>query len=137
MVTVDIVSGNGSGNAGVIFGKNDDRQFHTFRVTADHSYVVDRAVGLVDGELQWEQILPYHYSDALHAERGDHIEVICENANLWIFVNNRLIEVVEDTAVESGELGLIAGNFDDEEGALWYFDNFEVYVPTENLEKEK
>ena len=58
-------------------------------------------------------------------EKGNHLTAICGAQTLTLFVNNTQIAQVSDLYLSGGDIGLIAGSFEDAK-VEFYFDNLVV-----------
>ncbi len=58
----------------------------------------------------------------------NHLRVDCVGDRLTLYVNDRILAEVQDATFPAGDVGMIAGTFDDP-GADILFDNFVVMRP--------
>lgn len=68
------------------------------------------------------------YTSIVQGDAMNHIRLDCVGDRLTLFVNGWRLITTNDTTLNSGNVGLIAGTFD-EGGVDIYFDNFTVYQP--------
>ncbi len=95
--------------------------FYMFGISSDGHYWVQKSVG--DG---WEEMVSWTPSDAVRQGSAvNHLRVECEGSHFSFLVNSRLLCEVDDESYASGDIGLVAGTFD-ETGVIVHFDNLRV-----------
>lgn len=113
-------------NFGVICRYKDEENFYFFIISSDGYYGIgkykDREQLLIGDEL-----MPP--SDLIRqGEASNHIRADCIGNTLSMYVNGQLVGAVEDSDFTSGNVGLLAGTFD-EVGTDISFDHFMVMKP--------
>lgn len=120
------VGGPDDNDFGVQCRYQDDNNFYFFLISSDGYYAIGK---VKDGE----QILlsgeSMDYSDAvLQGMATNHIRADCVGAHLALYVNGVTLAAVEDGDLTQGDVGLMAGTFD-QPGTDILFDNFTVLQP--------
>jgi hypothetical protein len=127
-VEVSAIKAGGSddNDFGVICRYQDVDNFYYFIISSDGFFAV---VAVIDGEHQpvgltfFEQSGTINQGDATNQIRAD-----CIGDSLVLFVNGQQVFEGQDARLASGDVGLIAGTFD-EPGTDIRFDDFAVYEP--------
>ncbi|MBF8255931.1 MAG: Serine/threonine protein kinase [Anaerolineales bacterium] len=120
------VGGPDDNDFGVICRYRDDANFYALLITSDGYYGVMK---MKDGEriMVGQQEGNYLESTAIHqGAAANEIVAECINDHLALHVNGVLVADVRDGAFASGDVGLIAGTFE-EGGVEIHFDDFFVY----------
>ena len=120
------VGGPDDNDFGVICRYRDDANFYAFLITSDGYYGVMK---MKDGEriMVGQEEGNYLESTAIHqGAAANEIVAECINDHLALHVNGVLVADVRDGAFASGDVGLIAGTFE-EGGVEIHFDDFIVY----------
>jgi hypothetical protein len=102
--------------------QEDSDEFYALTISSDGFYTVQ----LWQGE-QWEELVKWAESPAiLKGEKAiNRLKVECRGAEMRFFVNGTLLIALQDSTLNGGTLGLIAGSFDIGDVAI-RFDNFRV-----------
>jgi hypothetical protein len=119
-------AGPTSNRMGLICRLMDDNNFYFFVISADGTYGIGK---MKDGQtslLNADQMQPH--PAILTGSQINRIRADCVGDNLTLYVNENLITSVTDSDFPSGDVGILAGTFD-QPGADIYFDNFVVYKP--------
>jgi hypothetical protein len=127
-VEVDAAKNDGSDNNdfGIICRYQDKSSFYAFLVSSDGFYAIAKVVGGEYNLLGLDGMLP---SDAIQqGQATNHVRADCVGTTLTLHVNGQQVYSVEDDTYASGDVGLIAGTFD-EPGTDIRFDDFVVYRP--------
>jgi hypothetical protein len=96
--------------------------FYMFGVSSDGHYWVQ----LSQGD-DWSELVAWKPSDAVRQGSAvNHLRVECDGPRMSFLVNSRLVAEVEDSMWTSGDIGLVAGTFD-EAGVVVNFDNLRVW----------
>lgn len=111
---------------GVICRHQDDQNFYFFVISADGYYAIGKVKAGVQSLLGQEAM---RYSSAIKTGVAiNHLRAECQGSTLRFYVNDAPIALVEDFDFTEGDVGLLAGTF--EEGGLdLLFDNFVVIQP--------
>ena len=67
-------------------------------------------------------------SAILTGAQDNRLRADCSGSQLTVYVNNVKLASATDAEYSSGDIGLLAGSFD-QTGSDIYFDNFIVYKP--------
>jgi hypothetical protein len=113
---------------GVVCRYQDSRNFYFFLVSSD-GY---SGIGVYkDGRrrlLTDESLLPS--PAVLHGAQSNHIRADCDGFSLRLFVNGMLVAETQAAEWRSGDIGLLAGTYD-QAGTEILFDNFSAVRPGE------
>jgi serine/threonine protein kinase len=127
VVEVDATWGSGPYNNdfGIICRYQDNRNFYFGAISSDGYagifYMQDGGYNILGAEV----MMPY---DAIYqGESLNHLRFDCVGAALTLYVNGEQLIAVRDTALSRGDVGLIAGTWD-EGGVEIFFDNFLMYL---------
>ncbi len=104
----------------------DEENFYFFIIGSDQSF----GIGIVkDGvqDLLSEKPMGYHQA-VQEGNTNNHIQASCVDSQLILSVNGEKLVEVNDSSFDSGDVGLMAGTFD-EPGTDIHFDNFVVKEP--------
>lgn len=120
------VGGSDDNDFGVICRYQGEENFYFFIIGSDQSY----GIGIVkDGAQDLLSESPMVYSQAIQTgNTGNHIRASCVDSQLTLSVNDEKLVEVTDSNFGSGDVGLMAGTFD-EPGTDIRFDNFVVKKP--------
>jgi hypothetical protein len=125
---VSLMTPNGpfANRMGLVCRLQDDQNFYFFVISADGYWGIGK---MKDGQtslLTGDQLQPH---DAiLTGPQINRLRADCLGNTLIFYVNNTMIGSAVDADFTSGDVGLLAGSFD-QPGAEIYFDNFVVYKP--------
>ncbi|HSB90880.1 MAG TPA: protein kinase [Anaerolineales bacterium] len=111
---------------GVICRYIDNDNFYAFWISSDGYYGIVR---YLKGEFQVlgaEGMQPHNV--IAQGEATNHLRAECVGSTLRLYVNNELLDKVEDSSHSEGDVGLMAGTFD-VPGVDIRFDNFVVRAP--------
>lgn len=101
--------------------------FYQFAVTSDGYAGIVLVIANDQTVLSQDALLqPYAIINQGHA--SNHITAECIGSTLTLYVNGVQVDSVTDTTLASGDVGLIAGSYD-ESGVDILFDNFVVTRP--------
>ncbi len=120
------LSGADDNDFGLICRYRNGENFYSFVISSDGYYGIVRVqngeYNLLTGDtLQFSAEI--HQGDGVNRLRAD-----CVGSKLTLWVNGKQVAQAEDTAFQSGEVGLIAGSYDSG-GVDIFFDNFIVIKP--------
>ncbi len=111
---------------GIICRYKDVDNFYFFIISSDGYFGIGKTV---DGEQQLLDADSMDTSDAIRqGSATNHIAVDCVGSTLSLSVNGAHLQTVEDADFSSGDVGLLAGTYD-EPGTDILFDNFVVTAP--------
>lgn len=125
-VETDVTKLNGpdENRAGVIC-RYQNGNYYFFIISNDGYYAIGK---FLDGQavlIGQESMLPTEY---IQAEGVNHLRADCFGSTLLFYVNYNQIAVVRDSDFQTGDIGLVAGAFD-EPGVDVLFQNFVVTQP--------
>lgn len=118
------VAGPDDNDFGVIVRHRDSDNFYLFAISSDGYYTVWK---LVSGE--WETLVAWE-GPSRHINQGEstnHLTLIAQGPNFSFYVNGQHLVDVVDASFAEGDIGLLAGAFD-EAGVRIHFDNLEVWA---------
>jgi serine/threonine-protein kinase len=127
-VDVDATKAGGPDNNdfGLICRYRDSDNFYAFWISSDGYYGIVR---YLDGDFQVlgaDSMQPHNV--IAQGEATNHLRAECVGPTLRLYVNDELLNEVEDSSHPDGDVGLMAGTFD-EPGVDIRFDNFVVQAP--------
>jgi hypothetical protein len=114
------------GDMGIICRYKDESNFYFLRITSDGYYGISK---LVDGEeslLGSEEL--QSSSQIKTGTETNRLRADCVGNTLTLYANGQVLASVTDDSLTGGDVGLIAGTFD-QAGNDARFDNFVVYRP--------
>ncbi len=122
------VSGTDSNDIGIMCRYNEtetDFEFYYLVVGSDgyagiYKYFGSEFAPLIEAEVGTVSVAP--------EGQVNHIRADCIGDRLTLFVNGEMVLQAQDADLTAGDVGLVAGVFDDPYLQV-YFDNFKVYVP--------
>jgi hypothetical protein len=104
----------------------DDDNFYLFAISSDGWYSVQAF-----REREWEALVDWAKSGAVHqGDATNRLKVECLGTQMRFVVNGVPLAQVEDASYPSGDVGLLAGTFD-EGGVVVQFDNLQVRALTD------
>jgi hypothetical protein len=111
---------------GLICRYKDEHNFYSFIISSDGYYGVGKVKDDHLSLIGMSEMLP---SDAIQTGSGmNHLRADCIGDQLFFYVNGRLLTQVSDSELPSGDVGILAGTFNDP-GVDIVFDNFVVVKP--------
>ena len=125
-VTATRMAGPDHNNFGVICRYKDEQNFYAAQISSSGYGGIFR---MKDGEYQllgMDQMLPV--PAVLGGSAPNHIRFECMGSTLLLVVNGAPVDYREDTSFEIGDVGLIAGSYD-QPGVHIAFDDFSVSQP--------
>ena len=120
------VGGPDDNDFGLICRHQDTENFYIFLISSDGFFGILR---VIDGEQELLGMDEMAYSESI--KTGNVLNVIkadCIGSSLTLYVKSTQLISVEDSSLESGDVGLLAGTFD-MLGTDIHFDNFVVRKP--------
>lgn len=127
-VEVDTVRQDGpEGNRfGVQCRYADANNYYFAVISSDGYYGIGK---VVDGELTFLPKNGMQVTDTIFAGTAvNHIRLDCVGSRLTLYVNGDYVDAVDDKDLKAGDVGLLAGTFE-EKGTQILFDNFAVFQP--------
>jgi len=125
-VDLALYAGPVENRMGVVCRYLNDQNFYFFVVSADGYYAVGKVYEGKQSLLAQEAM---RYSSAIKQGVAiNHLRAECQGNTLRFYVNNAPVAIVEDFDLTEGDVGLLAGTFD-QGGLDVLFDNFLVLQP--------
>lgn len=120
------LSGPEDNEIGIICRYNDPGNFYSFLISSDGYYGISKRK---DGIFQVLSYDGMKYSSLINQGTAtNHIQADCTGNSLRLTVNGNILADVYDTSYTSGDVGLLAGSYD-QPGIDVIFDNFMVKSP--------
>jgi hypothetical protein len=111
---------------GLICRLEDAANLYVFLISSDGYYGIGKIVQGKPQLIGMDAMLP---GDKIPQGSGvSHLRADCDGSRLALYVNGEKIVEVQDTDLNAGEVGLIAGSYSPQ-GTEILFDNFKVYAP--------
>ena len=110
---------------GVVFRLEDLDNFYYFKVCSGlRNYGVHKQVND-----EWSTLRKWTYSDYIReGTSSNRLKVVCQGAQIWVFVNGHHLATVTDSSFSEGYIGLaVEANTLPKGEAV--FDNVKIYVP--------
>ena len=120
------VGGPDDNDFGIICRYQPSANFYFFLVSSDGFYAIGK---MEEGEtiyIEPDQMYPSEV--VFQGEVINHLRAECIGSRLALIVNGELVVETEDSTFQEGDVGLIAGTFD-EPGTDIRFDNFVIKEP--------
>jgi hypothetical protein len=121
-----VAGGTDNNDFGVICRYKDESNFYFFIISSDGFYGIGKVIGGTQELIGMDSMLPtdaINTGDASNTIRGD-----CIGDTLTMFVNGDQVDSQTDASLKEGNVGLMAGTFDDVYTDI-LFDNFVVRKP--------
>jgi hypothetical protein len=123
LMTPDGPQGN---RMGLICRLKDDKNFYFFAISADGFYGIGKMKDGMTSLLTGDQM--QKHDAILTGTQINRVRADCIGNLLILYVNGILVGSAVDADFTSGDVGILAGTFD-QPGVDVYFDNFVVYKP--------
>ena len=112
---------------GIVCRHQDVDNWYALIITTDGFAAIRKRV--LGGELEfvteWQDVL-----DSVNTGQGTNLlRAECIGNRISLFVNGNLVAETFDSDIPSGDVGLLAGTFEETDYLEVYFDNFVVYRP--------
>ena len=127
-VEVDVLqyAGPVENRIGIICRHRDDQNFYFFVISADGYYAIGKVKAGEQSLLGQEAM---RYASVIKTGLAiNHLRAECHSNTLRFYINDAPVALVEDFDFTEGDVGLLAGTFD-EGGLDLLFDNFVVLQP--------
>jgi hypothetical protein len=121
------LSGGQSNSYGVLFRLQDPNQFYRFELTADGKYMLERR----NADGTWTRFVKdwtAHEAIQPGTNVTNHIRVEAVGPAISVYVNDTLVQQVNDSSYASGQIALDAGTFGESIMQV-AFDNVVVRLP--------
>jgi len=120
------IGGPDNNNYGLLCRYQDRHNFYFLIVSSDGYYGIGKVENGTQRLIQPDQM---HPSWAIRKGPGpNHLRVVCAGSRLALWVNGELVAETQDSTFAAGDIGLIAGSFE-ESGVDVVFDQLVVRVP--------
>ncbi len=119
-------SGSDNNDFGIICRYTDNTHFYFAAISSDGYYGILKMHDNEYSVIGRENLIPSELINLGAA--SNHIRFDCVGSTLTLFINGTQVDQQIDTDYPSGNVGLIAGTYD-EAGTDILFDNFYVYQP--------
>jgi hypothetical protein len=120
------IGGPADNRFGLVCRYQDGGTYYAFLVSSDGYYAIYKNLAGEVTLLDMPGMLP---DERLQGAQGDLLlRITCRGEELALWVNGELIAERQDSAIRRGDVGLLAGTFD-EPGTDILFDFFTVSVP--------
>jgi len=73
-------------------------------------------------------LIDWEVSDAIHMTGVNTAKVLCLDGTFYLYINNELVNTVDDSAILKGDVGLIAEMYNEGDTGTYEFDNFYLTV---------
>jgi hypothetical protein len=111
---------------GAVCRMQNSQDFYFMTIRSDGAFAVFK---MYQGNEFYIGMEGYEFNPVIRTGLNtNHIEVICQGENLSLIVNNEHLITVQDSSYQVGDVGVIAGAFDEPDVNV-YFDNFRVSQP--------
>ncbi len=126
---IDVYAGyDGAANNGygVVFQLSEGGYFYAFRISGDGFYAVERA----DGE-ELTTLIDWTATDLIDQTplAWNRITVEGWGDTYFLYINGLMVDSFVDSSYSGGTFGVIVDNFDEENPAIFYFDDYVVGTP--------
>jgi hypothetical protein len=125
-VNASKVGGDDNNDFGMICRYQDSSNFYFFVISSDGYYGIGKVKGGQQVLIGMESMPPSEIINQGNA--SNHLQADCVGSTLALYVNGEKLTEQTDTDFSSGDVGLIAGAFDNP-GTDIHFDNFVVMRP--------
>ncbi len=125
-VSIMPVAGPQSNRMGLICRLKDDKNFYFGIISADGYFGIGKQKDGKTSLLGGSKMQPSN--SILLGNQINRLRFDCNANTLSLYVNDTQLASVKDLDFTSGDIGILAGSFD-QPGADVYFDNFVVYKP--------
>jgi hypothetical protein len=125
-LSVDIqqVEGPDTADYGVIFREDDNSNFYYFGISDNGQYVLYLFFE------EWDTLINWTETDLIKPGEINRLTVIGEGSHFTFFINDYyLMELTTDDTIPSGSTALVIEMADENDHAIFEFDNFELRAP--------
>lgn len=125
-VEANLDSGSSQNDIGIICRLVDNDNFYFLTISSDGYYQISK---FINSEEEFVGMQEYGFnSDAIKEDGLNVVRAECIGNELALFANNVELARVTDLDFQQGDVGLIAGTYDEPELSV-LFDNFKVTAP--------
>jgi len=126
-VEAELLNGDRDATYGLLFRMASSQEFYRFELTGDGRYVIERH----DADGTWHRLVDgWQQSSAIMTEPGavNQLRVTAVGPALTFYINDTLLQELQDSRYAAGKLALDAGTFSDER-TIAAFDNLTIREP--------
>lgn len=127
VLDAELMAGERDATYGVLFRMASQEEFYRFELTGDGRYIIERH----DAGGTWKRLVDgWQRSDAIATGPGtmNQLRVLAVGPAMTFYVNDSLLEEIQDSRYAAGNLAVDAGTFSDQR-TIAAFDNFFVREP--------
>lgn len=127
VVETQLIEGGSEATYGLLYRMAGPEQFYRFELTGDGRYVIERR----DAGGTWQRLVSgWQESPAIMKGRGamNKLRVKAEGPTMAFYINDQLLEEVQDSNYSGGKIALDAGTFGDQR-TIVAFDNLAIRAP--------
>lgn len=122
-VEVQQMTGPDTADYGIVFREDDDSNFYYFGINDQSQYVL-----YVFFE-EWETLVNFTESDLIKPGEVNRLAVIGEGSHFTFFINDQYLMEITDDKIPEGSVALAAELANENDQAVFEFDNFELRAP--------
>jgi hypothetical protein len=122
-VEVRQASGPDSADYGIIFREDDKGNFYYFGINQRGQYVLYEYFG------EWNTLIDFTETDLIRPGETNHLTMIAEGSQFTFFINNQYLTSITDEHITKGRVGLAIEMAQENDQAVFEFDNLEVRTP--------
>ncbi|HEY5731229.1 MAG TPA: hypothetical protein VIS72_14340 [Anaerolineales bacterium] len=122
-VNIQQLEGPDSADFGVIFREDDDSNFYYFGITNQGEYALYLFLE------EWDTLISWTRSDLIKPGETNRITVIGDGARFIFFINDQYLTEITDDSIPEGSSALAVEMEDENDHAVFEFDNFELREP--------
>lgn len=127
LVETQLLEGGSAATYGLLFRMAGPEQFYRFELTGDGRYVVERR----DAGGRWQRLVDgWQKSAAIMTGHGamNRLRVTADGPAMAFYVNDELLQEVQDSTYSGGNIALDAGTFGGQR-TIVAFDNLAIRAP--------
>ncbi len=116
---------------GVLFREQAKYQMYLFEIRPDGRYILRKAMGENDDkEMIWEDVTEWQFSSVINQglNQTNRLRVVAVERQIQLYINNVLVQTVEDAEYNRGTVGMAVDTFE-KGGGVVRFDNLEIREP--------
>jgi hypothetical protein len=124
-LSVDIqqVEGPDTADYGVILREDDNSNFYYFGISDNGQYVLYLFFE------EWDTLINWTETDLIKPGEINRLTVVGEGSHFTFFINDHYLTEITDDTIPSGSTALVIEMADENDHAIFEFDNFELRAP--------
>jgi hypothetical protein len=124
-LSVDIqqMEGPDTADYGVIFREDDNSNFYYFGISDNGQYVLYLFFE------EWDTLINWTETDLIKPGEINRLTVVGEVSHFTFFINDHYLTEITDSTIPSGSTALVIEMADENDRAIFEFDNFELRAP--------